>query len=309
MKSTHPFIILLCLSVICFAAACEKKEVVIETADIVVLIESPSNHHFAQGKVIEFAGSGATDAGELPDSELTWTSSIDGVIGTGTLFTRDDLSPGTHEIELSAVNKNGETFFDSTTIEIYKRRDRRDSADAGRGKAWFRRIKDPVDGGLYILVHDGTVVDMSTGLMWETSPDNAKRNFQGAVTYAKKLRLGGHKGWRVPTVNELRMISNIYFSPEHRRMLNISEKAVVRNAAISNVFETMNGHFWAVDPSKPYVVIANKRYGHTIRYESDSSVSHFRATYMPYLFNKPGYVRCVRNADLNKWRKILAKSK
>ncbi|KPJ77927.1 MAG: hypothetical protein AMJ54_05805 [Deltaproteobacteria bacterium SG8_13] len=305
MRSKTLLLLLLCLSMISIGTACKDRAVTTVSNDIVVLIESPSKYYFQEGDAIEFAGSGTASAGDVAENNLEWTSSLDGVIGTGTLFAREDLSVGTHEIELSAVNQSGEVFTDTTTIEIYKRRARKRTAQ--KEEKWFRRINDPVDGGTYIEVHDGTIIDMSTGLMWEKSPDNGQRNFQGAVAHAKKLRLGGHKDWRVPTLHELRMISNISFSPKYRRMFNISESAVVHSAAICNVFETMNGHFWSYDTSNRYIMIAGKRYGHAVLYQFDFTVNSFRGTYTPYNLNKPGYVRCVRNADLKKWRKLLAK--
>ena len=289
-----------------FVSACKDKEVNVNK-EIIVLIESPSKSYYQEGERIEFAGSGADTEGEIAGTDLEWTSDIDGVIGSGNGFARDDLSPGVHEIVLSAVNIDGEIFTDSTTIEIFKRREQKKAAT--KKEKWFRRITDPVDGGLYIEVHDGTVVDMSTGLMWEKSPDNALRSFNGAADYAKKLRLGGYKNWRMPTVEQLMSISNISFNSGHRRMLNLSGSAVVHSAAICNVFDSMNGHFWAVDANHPYIVIANKRYGHAVHYQFSSAVNYFRGTYTPYAFDNPGYVRCVRYCDLKKWRKLLANSK
>ena len=306
MKSKTTLAFVLFLSVISFAVGCKDKAIEV-SKDIILLIESPSNSYFQEGESIEFIGSGADTEGEVAEDNLEWTSNIDGVIGNGTAFTRKDLSPGVHEIVLSAINEDGESFSDSTTIEIFKRRDSRKTSQ--KKKRWYRTITDPVDGGLYIAVHDGTVVDMSTGLMWEKSPDNALRSFHGAVDYANKLRLGGHRNWRIPSVEELRSISNISFSSKYRRILNLSSTAAVRSAAICNVFDTMNGHFWAVDASKPYVVLANKRYGHSVKYQYSPAVNYFRGTYAPYSFNNPGYVRCVRYCDMKKWKKMLAKKK
>ena len=308
--------ILICLSIISFGGACKEKQVS-ASKEIIVLIEAPTMSYFMHGKPIEFEGSGETFDGSVAEDNLQWTSSIDGVIGTGTYVTRDDLSPGTHEIELSAVNEDGDIFTDITTIEIQQREEQKRTVrkkgkrryTAKKKEKWFRRIVDPLDGGIYIEVYNGTIVDMSTGLMWEMSPDNSQRNFQSAVKYARSLRLGGYKDWRVPTIQELRMISNISFSPQYRRLFRISDEAVVHSAAISNVFETMNGHFWAVEATRPYVVIANRRYGHSVQYQFDFTVNAFRGTYTPHNFSKPGYIRCVRNANVKKWRRVLAKSK
>ena len=304
MKPKTMFWMALALIMVGIGAGCEDKQVVVNK-EIVVLIESPSKHNFLSGQAIDFVGSGSTSQGDVDESNLLWTSSIDGVIGNGAAFSRDDLSVGTHEIELSAANEDGELFADSTTIEIHKGRERRRAAQ--KREKWFRRIQDPVDGGVYIEVYDGTIVDMSTGLMWEKSPDNSLRDFRGAVEHAKQLRLGGHRDWRVPTLHELRLISNISFGPKYRRMFNISDTAMVHSASICNVFETMNGHFWSYDPANRYVAIAGKRYGHAVKYQFDFTANTFRGTYTPYGLNQPGYVRCVRNADMRKWRKLLAK--
>lgn len=306
MRSRALLAVILLLSIIIFLFSCKDKEASVNK-EIIVLIESPSKSYYQEGQQIEFSGSGANTEGEVTGSDLEWSSDIDGVIGTGVTFSRDDLSPGVHEIVLSAVNADGEFFTDNTTIEIFQRRSQKKTAQ--KKERWFRRITDPVDGGLYIEVHDGTIVDMSTGLMWEKSPDNALRSFHGSVDYAKKLKLGGYKNWRVPSIQELRSISNISFGSKYRRMLNLSGKAAVHSAAICNVFDSMNGHFWAVDASNPYIVIARRKYGHSVEYQFSSAVNYFRGTYRPYSFNKPGYVRCVRYCDLKKWRKILARKK
>jgi len=45
--------------------------------------------------------------GSLDGESLVWESSIDGVIGTGRQFVRSDLSPGQHEIKLTATDSDG----------------------------------------------------------------------------------------------------------------------------------------------------------------------------------------------------------
>ena len=85
-----------------------------------VIIHAPSDgEQFDVGDEITFTGS-AIDLqdGELSGDYLVWTSSIDGVIGTGIEFTRDDLTEGTHEITLTATNSQGETGTATITITI-----------------------------------------------------------------------------------------------------------------------------------------------------------------------------------------------
>jgi hypothetical protein len=85
-----------------------------------VIIYNPSdNAHFEVGEEISFTGF-ARDFhdGDLTGDSLVWTSAIDGEIGTGTDFTVDSLSEGTHEITLTATNSQGEESSTSITIVI-----------------------------------------------------------------------------------------------------------------------------------------------------------------------------------------------
>jgi uncharacterized protein YjdB len=82
-------------------------------------ITSPANQAtFAPGATMTFTGS-ATDHedGALIGASLVWTSSRDGQIGTGTTFTRNNLSLGTHTITLSATDSQG--AIATTQVVIY----------------------------------------------------------------------------------------------------------------------------------------------------------------------------------------------
>ena len=74
---------------------------------------------FQAGDEITFTGS-AKDLrdGNLEGDSLVWTSSIDGEIGTGTEFSRNDLSEGTHTITLTAINSGGKEWTATITITI-----------------------------------------------------------------------------------------------------------------------------------------------------------------------------------------------
>lgn len=51
---------------------------------------------------------------------------------------------------------------------------------------------------------DGTITDLNTGLIWQKTPDfDTRRSWSEAMKYAEKLRLGGYRDWRVPTIKEL----------------------------------------------------------------------------------------------------------
>jgi len=56
----------------------------------------------------------------------------------------------------------------------------------------------------FVLVLDGeAVLDKETGLVWERSPDTTLRNWYVAMDYGSIKTVGGRKGWRLPTVEEL----------------------------------------------------------------------------------------------------------
>jgi len=83
-------------------------------------ITSPSDgHSYTQGQSITFSGSGYdAEDGTLSGGSLVWTSSIDGQIGTGTSFTKSNLSVGTHTITLTATDSDGKSGNASINITL-----------------------------------------------------------------------------------------------------------------------------------------------------------------------------------------------
>jgi len=73
---------------------------------------------FPSGASIDFAGSASdTEDGDLTGS-LTWTSSIDGSIGTGASFSTTTLSLGTHTISAQTTDSNSDVGADSIVIHV-----------------------------------------------------------------------------------------------------------------------------------------------------------------------------------------------
>ncbi|MHC4997306.1 MAG: FG-GAP-like repeat-containing protein, partial [Planctomycetota bacterium] len=84
-----------------------------------VTITSPaSGSVFAVGASISFNGS----ASDLEDGDLTaslsWSSDLDGAIGTGGSFSIDTLTAGTHRITASVTDGTGLTGSDNITITV-----------------------------------------------------------------------------------------------------------------------------------------------------------------------------------------------
>lgn len=74
---------------------------------------------FAEGESITFSASVYdVDEGPIRENCKIWTSSIDGDIGRGTFFSRNDLSAGVHIITLTARDSEGETASVSVRITV-----------------------------------------------------------------------------------------------------------------------------------------------------------------------------------------------
>jgi hypothetical protein len=50
---------------------------------------------------------------------------------------------------------------------------------------------------------DGTITDLTAGLMWQKENDDTQRNWREALEYANTLSLGDHSDWRLPSKEEL----------------------------------------------------------------------------------------------------------
>lgn len=58
-----------------------------------------------------------------------------------------------------------------------------------------------IDQNDFIDNGNGTVTDMSTGLMWQQ--DSLPYDWEGALAYCENLTLAGYSDWRLPNLNEL----------------------------------------------------------------------------------------------------------
>jgi extracellular elastinolytic metalloproteinase len=83
-----------------------------------VVMTSPTNGStYAQGVAVSFSGTATDEDGSLTGS-LTWTSSLQGTLGTGGSFSRSDLIQGTHVITASVTDSGGLTGSASSTITV-----------------------------------------------------------------------------------------------------------------------------------------------------------------------------------------------
>lgn len=83
------------------------------------IISPTDNSSFTESETITFRGRGEDlEDGKLTGSSLVWKSSIDGQIGVGEEFSRDNLSLGSHTITLTATDSEGLSGEDVVMIDI-----------------------------------------------------------------------------------------------------------------------------------------------------------------------------------------------
>jgi len=80
--------------------------------------------------------------------------------------------------------------------------------------SWGKKITDA--SKRFETVLDGAgVLDKETGLVWEQSPDTTGRTWANAIAYAYNKNVGGRKGWRLPTVEELASLVDTTVDTHH----------------------------------------------------------------------------------------------
>ena len=128
-----------------------------------VTITSPIDYRHKEGESITFEGyvTNSYD-GNMPASSLVWTSDKDGRIGTGTSFTKNDLSVGDHTITFTATDSLGDEGTDSMFISIYKETSVVWEFETG---GWVESSPTISNGYVYIGSRDNKVycLDSQTG--------------------------------------------------------------------------------------------------------------------------------------------------
>jgi len=88
-------------------------------APVATLVGPGDNSTFAQGDVIAFIGS-ATDVedGSLTDSQISWSSNLQGDLGASASFDYRGLVIGTHVISMIATDSNGIQDVETLTVNV-----------------------------------------------------------------------------------------------------------------------------------------------------------------------------------------------
>jgi hypothetical protein len=71
----------------------------------------------------------------------------------------------------------------------------------GKFTSWDKKISG---SSRFKLVLDGNAaLDRETGLVWDKSPDTSEMLWTSACIHCYQREVGGRKGWRLPTIEEL----------------------------------------------------------------------------------------------------------
>jgi hypothetical protein len=71
---------------------------------------------------------------------------------------------------------------------------------------YVRAVRGEQPGSFYTDNGDGTVTDISTGLMWQQAGFSKAKTWEQALAYCEDLNLGGYTDWRMPTFKELQSL-------------------------------------------------------------------------------------------------------
>lgn len=111
-------------------------------------------------------------------------------------------------------------------------------------------VNEFVDNG------NGTITDLSTGLMWETDDSGEGMDWEAALAYAEDSEKAGYSDWRLPNVKELQSIVDYRYSPSASEPENLGP---------------------AIDPAFSCTPIINEAGNDDYAYYWTSTSAHFTA--------------------------------
>lgn len=94
---------------------------------------------------------------------------------------------------------------------------------------------------------DGTVSDLSTGLMWQQSTPQERFTWADAKTYAENLELAEHSDWRLPTIKELTSLADFSGSVRTRRPYIDTKYFRFDYGDTAQGFRVIDSQFWSSD--------------------------------------------------------------
>lgn len=160
--------------------------VVLCNKPIPLIISPLGNKSYAEGENIYFVGMASDEEdGQVPNSSLSWNSSIDGVVGTGSFLSNRTLSVGNQTITLKAIDETDLVGTAVVNISIKEGKPNITIASPINNQVFIHKASvsfnstawDPQDG------------DISSSLVWTSS---IKGNIGVGRAFSTNLSVGTH---------------------------------------------------------------------------------------------------------------------
>ncbi|MCK4622077.1 MAG: Ig-like domain-containing protein [Desulfuromonadales bacterium] len=155
------------------------------TPPTVTVIAPPSGSTFTEGTSIRFAGTATDPEDGVLTGSLTWTSSLDGAIGTGGSFSAV-LSVGTHTITALVTDSGGLAGSDSITVTVSSNTSPTVTITAPLDGSTFAEGTSISFAGTATDAEDG---DLTASLAWTSSLDGA---IGTGGSFSAVLSVGNH---------------------------------------------------------------------------------------------------------------------
>ncbi|MCK5703258.1 MAG: DUF1566 domain-containing protein [Cyclobacteriaceae bacterium] len=113
--------------------------------------------------------------------------------------------------------RNDETVFGVNFIDgRIKGYPKYKKASGAANVMYFRMVRGNIEYGKnnFIDNNDGTVSDLTTGLMWQKADDGNSRSWEESLDYAENIELASYDDWRLPNAKELQSIVDYSRSPQ-----------------------------------------------------------------------------------------------
>ena len=156
------------------------------------------------------------------------------------------------------VNIGGELFFEGNDGGItYPDGSRQTSAAT---PSWHQ-ILPPADRFelvMYVNIIRGyeAVLDRETGLVWQRNTSDTQYTLKEAQKLCHEIEIGGRKGWRLPTIEELSTLIDPFRNnpslPDNHPFTNVKSSAIY-DYYWSSSPNTTTDDMWVVDFSGGYV--------------------------------------------------------
>lgn len=174
-----------------------------ETASPVANLTSPAiGNTIKQGDVLSMRGS-ASDAeeGDLSDSQISWSSNLQGVLGQGKSLDHRGLVIGEHEITMTATDSNGLT--DKTTVTVTVTENDKSYATIEKGTYYiaqplFKKSMVQLTKAIYVSKTEVTVQEYLEMLAITEGNDNTKARKWADTRNNKLFNVSKNEGLYIP---------------------------------------------------------------------------------------------------------------